>query len=190
MILIQMLKSFYFAYERYFSAGALLFGFVVDNLTLDRIDLLFENLILFSYILIAGLGIVGVQFLKSGHIHFLWFGKVAPFFPLFIQFAFGGLFSAFFVFYSRSGELAGSWLFILIVLAFLIGNEFFRRRYQELAFQISIFYLALFSYTIFSIPVLVGAMSAYIFLISGSASLILVSALLYVLIRISPAHVV
>ena len=48
-------------HERYLFPAALLLGFVVDNFTLTRIDLWFDNLILFSYITLAGIGIVVVN---------------------------------------------------------------------------------------------------------------------------------
>lgn len=186
---IEMVKNFYGRYERYLSAGALLTGFIVDNLTLKRIDFLFENLVLFSYLLIAGGGVVLMQFHNSGRVASLRFKNTATFFPLIVQFAFGALFSAYFVFYSRSGSLTGTLFFLAIILALLIGNEFFRERYQKLVFQVSVFYAALFSFAIFFVPVVVGTMGTAVFLMSGAVSIVLITFFTYGLFTIAPAHI-
>ncbi len=165
---------------------ALFVGFVFDNFTLTRIDLWFDNLVLFSYLTVAGIGIALVQLCKSKVLHGFIIKKIAPLLPILIQFAFGGLFSGYFIFFSRSASLASSWFFILLLLALLIGNEFFRKHYKGLVFQVSIFYFALFSFTIFYIPVIAGKMGALIFLLSGFVSLIIIGLLLYGFSRIMP----
>lgn len=186
---IEQAKNFYGQYERHLSAGALLLGFVVDNLTLKRIDLLFENVVIFSYLLLAGGGIALMQYVQSGRLRARGFEKISPLFLLIIQFAFGGLFSAYFVFYSRSGSLTGTLFFLAIISVLLVGNEFFRTRYQKLVFQTSIFYAALFSFVIFFVPVLMGTMGAPVFLISGAASILLITLFVYGLFFIAPARI-
>lgn len=186
---IERTKNFYGRYERYLSAGALLFGFVIDNLTLKRIDLLFENVVIFSYLLLAGGGITLIQYARSGRLGAQWFQRISPLFLL-VQFAFGGLFSAYFVFYSRSGSLTGTLFFLIIILALLVGNEFFRKQYQKLVFQMGILYTSLFSFAIFFIPVLMGTMSAPVFLLSGAVSILLITLFVYLIFLISPARIV
>ncbi|MDO8572188.1 MAG: DUF2914 domain-containing protein [bacterium] len=178
-------KIFYQQYERYLSALALLTGFIVDNITLRNADLLLGNLVLFSYLIIAGGGIAFAQLYKSGRVSSRWFQNIAPLFPLLIQFSFGALFSGYFVFYSLSGSLTGSLLFLILILALLIGNEFFRTQYQKLVFQISVFYAALFSFVIFFIPILTSTMGVQVFLLSGGISLLLIAILIYGLFRIT-----
>ena len=51
------IKTVYEEYERYVSPTALIFGFIMDNLTLRRADLLLDNIILLSYLTIVGLSI-------------------------------------------------------------------------------------------------------------------------------------
>jgi len=183
---IKKIREFIKKYERFASPMALFVGFVFDNFTLTRIDLWFDNLILFSYLMIAGVGIALVQLYENSVFKGFLIKKTAPLLPLLIQFAFGGLFSGYFIFYSRSASLTASWFFILLLLALLIGNEFFRKHYRGLVFQISIFYFALFSFTIFYIPVIVGKMGAWIFLLSGLLSLMIITAILLSLARIMP----
>jgi len=183
-------RSFYIQYERYLSAGALLTGFIVDNLTLKRIDFLFENAVMFSYLLIAGGGILLIQYGQKVLPPRQRFQKISVFFPLLVQFSFGALFSAYFVFYSRSGSLTGTLFFLAILLTLLIGNEFFRTQYKKLVFQISIFFAALFSFLIFFIPVFMDAMSMAVFLLSGAVSILLITLLVYGLFKIIPARVI
>jgi len=53
----------------------------------------------------------------------------------------------------------------------LVGNEVFRQKYLRFVFRISVFFVVLFSYLIFAVPVLLGKMGAWVFLLSGLASL-------------------
>jgi len=165
----EKIKSLYTKYESRLSAAALIAGFIWDNLTLTRIDLWFDNLVILIYLLVAGLGIVILN-LRSGVT-----GRLTTFLSFAMQFAFGGLFSAFIIFYSKSASFITSWPFLLVLAVLLIGNEFFRERYLRLTFQVSIFFLALYSYSIFALPVLLGKMGAWIFLLSGVISITLIS---------------
>lgn len=170
-------KDFYTQYERYLSAGALFLGFIVDNLTLTRVDLWFDNMILFGYLAIAALGIlvlnvvdstpqVSVMGVRDSKRPFIRAASL-----LSMQFAFGGLFSGFVIFYTRSASFFTSWPFLLLLVALLIGNEFFRERYQRLTFQLSLFFLALFSFAIFYVPIIVKVIGPQVFMLSGVITL-------------------
>lgn len=167
-----MVRQFFEKYEKYLSIAAFLGGFTLDNLTLTRIDLWFDNLVLGGYLLLAGLAIFFFHFLKRKPPKGAFRRNIVAFLPIFLQFEFGGLFSGFFVFYSRSASLATSWIFALFLMALLIGNEFFKRRYARLEFQVSIFFVTLFSFSIFYVPILFDSIGAGIFLLSGVLSLI------------------
>ncbi len=71
-----------------------------------------------------------------------------------LQFAFGGLLSTFLVFYFRSGSLRASWPFFLILGAAFVANENLKAHYARLAFQLSFFFLSLFCFMIYILPVL------------------------------------
>ncbi|MEK7090037.1 MAG: DUF2914 domain-containing protein, partial [Patescibacteria group bacterium] len=96
------------------------------------------------------------------------------------------IFSGFFVFYSRSASLSASWPFLAFLLLLLIGNEFFRSRYSRFTFQISIFYIALFSYSIFIVPIITGKIGADIFIASGLVSLTAIVLILLTIKAILP----
>lgn len=167
------IKEFVSAHERELSFGALFSGFLVDNLTLSRIDLWLDNIILFSYLLVAGFSIVLINAWRLPFIE-RWV-------PYALQFAFGGLFSGYVIFYSKSATLAGSWPFVVMLVVLLLGNEFFKERYQRLIFQISIFFVAIFSFFIFFIPVVIGEMSAFVFVVSGIVSLVVITIVIKIL---------
>ena len=163
-------------------------GFTWDNLTFKRIDLWFENIILASYLSLILASIIFVNFREARRPKFQPGETGVVLVPYLMQFAFGGIFSGFFVFYSRSAELSSSWLFLLFLLAILVGNEFFRSRYSRFTFQISIFYIALFSYAIFIIPVITGKIGAGIFIASGLVSITVLGIILLLIKALMPIH--
>jgi hypothetical protein len=169
------IKELHAKYEKYFSPLALLAGFIWDNLTLQRIDLWLENLIMISYLLLALVCIVVINAYEAGRIKFAFIEKMIGIFPYILQFTFGGLFSAFVIFYTRSSSIIASWPFLLVLAALLVGNELFREQYRRLAFQMSIYFLAVFSYSVFAVPVLLGRIGPDVFVISGYASLALIT---------------
>lgn len=184
--LIQKAEAFYKEYEGRVLSAALLLGFIIDSLTLQRIDLLFENLIILAYLVISGGSIALLNYYNEYPPQKSIFVRIKNFLPLFIQFAFGGLFSAFFIFYTRSATLSSSWLFMLILLFLLVGNEFFKERYERLTFQVSIYFVAIFSFSIFFIPVMLKTMGAEVFMLSGLVSLIFITIFSWALFRVVP----
>jgi hypothetical protein len=175
------LLKLYEKYERYLSPIALLTGFIWDNLTLRRVDLWLDNLVLLGYLLISGSAIAVLNTRQSG-----WIRQAAPFL---LQFAFGGLFSAFVIFYSRSASLVTSWPFLAILAVLLIGNEVFRKHYGRFVFHTAIFFVAIFSYSILIVPTILGTMGSSIFLLGGLVSVSLMGLVIVGLSMASPLAV-
>jgi len=184
--LFTKIEKFYEKYERHISSVALVGGFIFDSLTLRRIDMLFDNLTFIVYLVISGGGIALLNYFQEHPPKKDFSKKVEEFLPVFIQFAFGGLFSGFFIFYSRSSNLASSWPFILFLLFLLIGNEFFKGYYKRLTFQVSIYFVAIFSFSIFFVPVILKSMNAFIFILSGFFSLFIIDLFSRGLFRVVP----
>lgn len=176
-------KDFLTEYERYLSPGALIFGFIIDSLTLRRADVWLDNLILLSYLVLSGLCIFLLNTYASGRFQRPFMQRVTPWLPLLMQFAFGGLFSGFVVLYSRSTSFAASWPFMLILGALLVGNEYLRKGYHRVEFQLSIFFIALFSYLIFAVPVALNTIGPWVFILSGAVALTLIILMVRVLTR-------
>lgn len=163
----------------------LLGGFVLDTLTLQQVDRVFDNVVLLAHLLIVSIAII------------LLFTKNTPWGARFrisdkdstitaiMLFSFGGLFSGFTIFYSKSGSLISSWPFILFLLVLMIGTEIKKNYFHELLRQISIYYIAVFSYLIFSIPVLVNRMGAIVYIFSGLVSLLFIFFFMFILSRVN-----
>lgn len=178
---IQKTKSWFERNEKYLSIGFFGLGILVDNLTLTRIDLLFDNLVLITYILLATLGIVllYVAQVKRKSYPDSKLVKISRYVPFLSQYALGGLFSGFIIFYTKSASWATSWIFLAILIAFFIGNERFRESYKKVDFQIGILFVAIFSFMIFFVPVVLKTMGTWIFVLSGVLSISLIYLLVY-----------
>lgn len=163
---LKKVVTWYEIHERHVSSFALVAGFIFDNLTVQRIDLPFDHIIIISYLVISGGSIALLNYYKEYPPKKDFSIGVENFLPTLIQFAFGGLFSVFFVFYVRSATLSSSWPFLVMLLILLIGNEFFRNYYQRLTFQVAVYYIAIFSFSILIVPVLLKKINTGVFLLS------------------------
>lgn len=192
----QTWQDLFDRYERWAFSGSMLIGFIVDGLTLTRIDLWFDNLVLFFYLAVAIMGMAITNLYDTG----VWRGTpdgvrllhripsyARALSPFLMQYAFGGLLSGFFVFYSRGASFFTSWLFLALLFGLLVGNEFFRTRYQQFAFQAGILFFVLYSYMIFFVPIVIGTMGAWVFLVSGAVSVGSMGILLYSFSYLMPA---
>lgn len=180
------IMRFYKRYEHYFTSVSFLLGFIWDNITLRRIDLLYENLTFIWNLTLVTLVITVMNLYEAGKLRHRFTEKVVPYLPMALQFAFGGLFSAFIVFYVKSGTIFVSWPFLLLLGGLFVGNEFFRKRYVRFTFQMSIFFIALFSYAVFLLPVLFRRIDTWIFLASGASALFLVCCIAFAFLRVFP----
>lgn len=150
---------------------AFVLGFVVDNLTLNRVDQLFDQVILAFYVLLAMISL----FLLYASAAQKFEGRLAHFFrrysPVAVQYAFGGLLSGMLIFYGRSGSWSESWPYLLIIMLAIYGNETLRDRTTRLIYNLAILFVGLLSYVVLLIPVVTGKMGPWVFLGSGLIAL-------------------
>jgi len=156
-------------WEHHIGVAGILAGFVFDLFLAKQPDSVVDNLLLLCYLFIAGSTII----LLNIHSRRERPQDAEPLIMLLIlQFCFGGLASNLLVLYGHSGTLAGSTLFILLLLSLVFGNEFLRSRYAQLRFNIVVYYVLLFSYLIIAIPTfVVHQIGTPVFLLCGAASL-------------------
>jgi len=148
------------------------FGFLVDTITLNRVDQVFDNIVLLNYVILSMAGLLILYSAAAGK--FPWRGDLAKrYAPLLVQFAFGGLLSGMLIFYGRSGAWTDSWLFLLIILIVIIGNEVIKKRTGLLIFNLAILFIGLFSYVVLIVPVLTGHMGSLVFIGSGLLALLI-----------------
>ncbi len=181
--MISTLRNFYGRFERPISSLSLISGFVFDVITLKRVDALWENFWILGHLFIICVFIVliHVQENSDGNernpekAHF-WYVNI-------LQFFFGGILSAYLVFYFRSTDIFTTWPFFIILAIAFVANESLKRHYIRFSFQISLFFLSIYSFAIFFVPVLMHRIGTEVFLISGVLSLafivIFISLLLY-----------
>lgn len=184
---IRAVPSFLERHKKYFPPLFFIGGFVFDSLTLTRIDFWLNNLILGTYLLFVAIGIIAINLGANERL------------PAFIlrrrewlidatQFALGALFSGFVVFYFKSASLATSWFFMLLLMGLFVGNEFFRKHYLSLVFQAGMFFVVLFSFLIFFVPVVLGVMGTRVFLFSGALALGVMVLFVFILSAIVPTR--
>ena len=183
------IKNFYVKYERRITPVAFFVGFIWDSITLQEIDFWLQNIVFIVYLSLAASSITFINAYESGRVKGKIADKFSNFMPIVMQFVFGGLFSAFLVFYSRSTSVLASWPFLLVIVGLFVGNEFFRKRYQRLTFQISIFFVTLFFYSVFALPIVVGSIGTLVFIGSGIVALICVAAVLFGISKIIPGRI-
>lgn len=147
-------------------------------------DLFWENFFVIAHIVIVGICIVLIHAIEReegaeanpSKFHF-WLVNIQQFF-------YGGIWSVFLVFYFRSSDIAASWPFLLILALSFWANESLKRSFVRLTFQVSLFFLSIFSFAIFLVPVVTHQIGVRIFLLSGAVSLIFII-LFLLLIRYS-----
>lgn len=138
-------------------APALFFigGFVWDAVTLGRSITPVDLFILAAYLIGAAVIVVligrGATFRYSEYLNNA------------LQFFFGGIFSALFIFYFlSSGGLAG-YLFVLGLAGLLVGNEFLESRYSELTLSWTFFTLCALMFFNFALAHLFRSISTFWF---------------------------
>lgn len=169
--------------ERPISSLSLIGGFVFDALTLRRVDVFWDNFWVAGHLAVVTVCVIWINLLDAAvdgdgarpeanpqKLHF-WLVNL-------MQFSFGGLLSVYLVFYFRSGTIWTSWPFLLMLALAFIVNEFLKRRYARLSFQMALLFLALYAFAIYLIPLILHQISSRVFLISGGVSVAAIAVVL------------
>ncbi|MDP3770353.1 MAG: DUF2914 domain-containing protein [bacterium] len=178
----------YETYQYHLFVVSFIFGFIFDNLTMTRVDVWLDNLILITQLSLVAIAIAILNIEDEGKLRAHFVTKYAFTLPFFIQFLFGSLFGRFFLLYWKGTELTVNWPFLILILGFLVANEIVRKQYIRSALTLSIFFVAIFLYAIFLVPIIFGRMGADMFLVSGAASIIIISIILIVFWQTTPAR--
>lgn len=161
-------------------------GFILDTLTLKRIDLVYENIVFISYLLTAAFGIILLHAVETGRFAPAFLSKHRAWLPVIVQLPLGGLFSGFVIFYTKSASFVTSWPFLLLLVGLFIGNEFFRKRYSRLVFQMSVFYFVLLTYLTLLVPTVLGTIGTSTFVFAGLLSLLLIGLFIHLVMYLFP----
>lgn len=178
---IQRALAFLKRHQRYTPPIFFFGGVLWDALTLRRIDAWFDNLLLFVYLAaLGGLIVVAtlVDYERTEHPLLL---KYRLWFPAAVQFLLGALLSAYVVFYAQSASLTETSLYLILLTALLVVNEFIHRRLIHLYVLAVLYSLATVSFFTFFIPVATGLMNYGTFLLAILLTLGVVVGMLRVL---------
>lgn len=179
--LFSHVRNWYAKWERPISSLSLVGGFIFDAVTLTRIDAFWDNFWVVAHLVIVAVAIIAINreeetstdYKDPARMHF-WLINV-------LQFFFGGLLSTFLVFYFRSATLSVSWPFFLILAVAFIANESFKKHFARIVFQVSFFFLCLFSFDIFLVPVVVHSIGRATFVLSDIVTLAILGIFLWLL---------
>ncbi|HEX3674613.1 MAG TPA: DUF2914 domain-containing protein [Rhizomicrobium sp.] len=159
-------------HERALSGASMVGGYGFDSYNFRRIDLPNTQLLFLAYLALAAVAILMSHAMiararrKETPLP-RWHGIL----PMATQFALGGLWSAFFVFYSRGAVFSQSWPFLLVLAGIFIGNEVFKHYHSRLAFSAILFFFAIFSYAVVTAPIFTRSIGTLTFLVSGAVAL-------------------
>lgn len=160
-------------HENHISAVSLAGGFAFDSWAFGRIDRPETQAVFITYLLVAAITIAVLHALESRPEGKRPSDRVRAGLMLATQFALGCLLSGFCVFYIRSASLTSSWPFLLAMMGIFIANEYMRRYHARLVFVALLFFLALYSYAILLVPLLVQRIGRVPFLLSGVLAVVL-----------------
>jgi len=155
--------------RRYAPAVFFIGGFLWDALTLGVTIKPTDLFILLGYLIGAAAILVAigreVTFRGSQYLNAV------------LQFFFGGIFSALFIFYFLSSSDLPGYFFVLVLAAILIGNEFLQSRYSELTLSWAFFTLSATMFFNFALAHLFRSISTFWFYLGTLLALLLVLAL-------------
>ena len=162
-------------------------GFTWDSVTLTRVDSLIDNIILLSYLLLLGLSIVLMYLTSVDSLRVKDSPRLKRFsgwYPNLIQFFMGGLFSSYVVFYFHSASMSRTLVFVLLLFALLVANEFLKNSLRNIYLTMGLYFFVAFAFFTFSIPVVTKHLSYATFFASGLVSLALVSGICFLLFKV------
>ncbi len=169
---------------------AFVLGFVTDFLLLNRVDDSFDNFVLLLYVTLATFSL----FLFYAGVAERGGERVSRFLvrvtPGVMQYSFGGLLSGMLIFYGRSGDLIVSAPFLLIILCVILANELVEKRSNRLLYNLTVYFIGLFSYLVLMVPVLLGEMGDAIFVGSGLLAVFIMMSLVKLLSYVIPHYLV
>ena len=154
--------------RRFLPAIAFFCGFIWDSVTMGRVVSFYDLLLLTTYYCGAGL----ILILLVREIKPQW----ENWFIFFIQFFFGGLFSALVVFYFKSSGSLYTFFVVIGLVILLVGNEFLAEKYRSRTLNWAMLAACGTMYLNFLIPHIAHSVKPGWFYLSCVISLLLVFA--------------
>ncbi|WP_282180132.1 DUF2914 domain-containing protein [Maribacter stanieri] len=181
------LRNFVRKHSKYAPILFFIGGFIFDTLTLGRIDRTYDLTVLCLHMTSLSITLYLYNLVDDGKWKNTFLERYEEYLPLAIQFFFGGLSSAYVIYFSRSVSLSKSASFFIILVLLLIANEFLKKRISNKYLQFGVYYFISFTFFTFMIPVFLKELNTTVFLISGAVSLVSTLILLIFIYSKSPS---
>jgi Protein of unknown function (DUF2914) len=149
--------GFYDAHPHRSAAVFFLSGVGWDAATIFRIDSLLDNAIILAYLLLLGGIDVAATLHEAGHLKNPRLLRLTPWLPIASQFLLGALASMFVFFYSQSASFTETSIYLLLLIALLIGNEVLHRRMYAARLRLALLFFVLASYLVYFVPMVTGS---------------------------------
>lgn len=183
----NMVRKFFSRIQKYIPIIFFISGFIFDTLTLGRIDRLYDSTVLCLHMTSLTVIIYFFNMVDDEPWQKTFLAKLEPYLPLAIQFFFGGLSSAYVVYFSRSVSLSKTATFFVILVVLLFANEVLKKRISNKYLQFSVYFFISFTFFTFMIPVFIKQMNTSIFIVSGLVSLVSTTLLITLIYVTSPS---
>lgn len=164
-------RMFIMEHKKYAPIFFFIAGFIFDTLTLGRVDRLYDTVVLCLHMTLLTVTIYLYNLADDGKWQNTLLGRYELYLPLAIQFFFGGLSSAYVIYFFRSVSVSKTVSFFILLLLLLFANEFLKKRIANKYLQFSVYFFISFTFFSFIIPVFIKEMNTSIFLLSGFVSL-------------------
>jgi hypothetical protein len=175
--------------KHYWLTIAFIGGFITDLILLNQVDDVFDNLVLLFYVILSTVALVVFYAALTERLGGRYALKLQAFAAIAMQYAFGGLFSGMLIFYGRSSDPLASWPFLLLIAVVIAGNEILRDRGKRLIFNLTAYFVGVFSYIALVIPVLTGWIGPWVFMGSGVLALLVVAGVIKLLLFYIPNYI-
>lgn len=162
-------------FQRHWLTVAFIGGFITDLILLNQVDDIFDNLVLLFYVVLATISLVLFYASLTNRLGGKYSLQIHRYAAIAMQYAFGGLFSGMLIFYGRSSDPLASWPFLLIIGVVIAGNELLKERGKRLIFNITAYFVGVFSYIALVVPVVTGWIGPWVFMLSGILALLVVA---------------
>jgi hypothetical protein len=174
--------------RRHFLTVAFIGGFITDLILLNQVDNVFDNLVLLFYACLSTVALLVFYASLTGKVGGRHMTRIQSVSAIAMQYAFGGLFSGMLIFYGRSSDPLASWPFLLLIVAMIAGNELLKDRSKRLIFNLTAYFVGIFSYIALVIPVFTGWIGPWVFMGSGLLALIVVAGVMRLLRYVIPHY--
>lgn len=185
--MVNRFRAYIRTNQRYLPVIFFMVGFLWDSITLGRIDRLYDQVILSTYLTALTISLYLFNLAGDEKWRGTFFEKYEDYLPLAIQFFLGGLCSAYVIYFSRSVSFSKTISFFIILVILLFANELLKKRISNKYLQFSAYFFVNFTFFTFFIPVLVKSMNTFLFMLSGAISLSISLALIIYIYNESPS---